>query len=227
MSKAHILFVEDNMEYQETLDRLLTKEGYLVDSTNSPLEAIELFARNSYDAVISDLMMETLDGIKLLTHIKKTNPYVKTMILTAEPTNETEIAALDTQVDKYLVKGASLEVLIKHIEHLLNNEQSTGSKKSIKIYSEPDGLTIDIGKRTVSKNNEVVNITTKEFEVLKTLLLNRGIALSREEIVSKIWDERFEKIDIRVIDVHIRSLRKKLKIQSIVSIRGYGYKWDA
>lgn len=221
-----ILFVEDDAQYRETLIRILENERYYVDAVGSALEAIGLFTLNHYDLVISDLMMEAIDGIQFLQYIKNTSPDMKTMILTAEPSTETEIQALDIYVDKYLVKGTSYDVLIKHIDHLLI--QPTVIKKSNrrKIYYELENITLDMITRTVWRHDEKIAITTKEFDVLSILMENMGVAMSREEIISQIWDEAYEKIDERVIDVHIRSIRRKLKTQAILSIRGYGYKWD-
>lgn len=225
--KKHILFVEDDNEYRSSLTKILKDEGYRVDSVGSPLEAIELFATNKFDLVISDLVMEELNGIQFLKYIKKVNPHMKTIILTADPTNDTELAALDIFVDKYLMKGASYPVLLKHIENLLAQQSGiAGNRMVSKIEYVPENLVVNFLSRTVTKNGEQINITTKEFDILKVLLLNKGTALNREEIIEQIWDNAYENIDERVVDVHIRSIRKKLRTQAILSIRGYGYKWE-
>jgi Response regulators consisting of a CheY-like receiver domain and a winged-helix DNA-binding domain len=221
-----ILFVEDDKEYRETLQNILLDEGYNVDAVDSALEAIELFTLNDYDLVISDLMMESIDGIRFLKYIKKVNPTMKTMIITADPTAETEIEALDIAVDKYIIKGMHFDVLIKHIEHLLKIIPANSVTTKRKIHYTPEKICLNLATRTVTKNTELINITTREFDVIHVLLSNRGTAMKREEIVAQIWDEQHEAIDVRVIDVHIRSIRKKLKTQAILSIRGYGYKWD-
>jgi len=226
MLNARILLVEDDKEYREFFAKLLMNERYYVDAVESALEAMEYFTLNRYDLIISDLIMEGVSGIQLFRYIKKTDVEVKTIILTADPTNDTEIEALDIYVDKYLVKGTPFEVLLKHIEHLLAIPPRASRKGKRRIFYEPEKIELDMMTRVVKRNDEKVNITTREFDVLCVLMENMGGALSREEIIAQIWDETYEKIDVRVIDVHIRSLRKKLKTQAILSIRGYGYKWD-
>ena len=226
MLNARILLVEDDKEYREFFAKLLMNERYYVDAVESALEAMEYFTLNRYDLIISDLIMEGVSGIQFFRYIKKTDVEVKTIILTADPTNDTEIEALDIYVDKYLVKGTPFEVLLKHIEHLLAIPPRASRKGKRRIFYEPEKIELDMMTRVVKRNDEKVNITTREFDVLCVLMENMGGALSREEIIAQIWDETYEKIDVRVIDVHIRSLRKKLKTQAILSIRGYGYKWD-
>jgi Response regulators consisting of a CheY-like receiver domain and a winged-helix DNA-binding domain len=226
MLNARILLVEDDKEYREFFAKLLMNERYYVDAVESALEAMEYFTLNRYDLIISDLIMEGVSGIQLFRYIKKTDVEVKTIILTADPTNDTEIEALDIYVDKYLVKGTPFEVLLKHIEHLLAIPPRASRKGKRRIFYEPEKIELDMMTRVVKRNDEKVNITTREFDVLCVLMENMGGALSREEIIAQIWDETYEKIHVRVIDVHIRSLRKKLKTQAILSIRGYGYKWD-
>jgi Response regulators consisting of a CheY-like receiver domain and a winged-helix DNA-binding domain len=221
-----ILFVEDDEQYRNSLAQVLRKEGYSVDASDNPLQAIELFALNVYDLVISDLMMSTLDGIKFLQHIMRNNPNIRTMILTAEPSMETELEALNIQIDKYLVKETRIEVLLKHIEVLLQNHSISSSQKNQELYSPFEELRLSITGRTVTKNGQEMPLTPKEFSILKLLLMNRGDAVSRETLLEEVWDSKHELIDMRVIDVHIKEIRKKLAIQSITAVRGFGYKWD-
>ena len=220
-----ILFVEDDYDYRMTLAKIIEKAGYSVDASEDPLQAIELFALNSYDLVISDLKMDSLDGIRFLQYIKNKNADVKTMILTSAPTFETELEALDISIDKYMVKETRIDLLLKYIEVLLAQSGNSSRKHQI-VHSPFENIELDLGSRVIRKEGETINVTPKEFNILRVLMQNRGLAVSREKLLEEVWDVEHELIDPRVIDVHIKEIRKKLAVQSIVSIRGYGYKWD-
>lgn len=221
-----ILFVEDDNQYRNTLINVLSKEGYQVDGAEHALQAMELFTKNQgYDLIISDLMMDNIDGIQFLTYIKNINPNSKTMILTAEPSMETELAALNIYVDKYLVKGTHIDVLLKYVERILEDPRAIAPLQHTLLRSKVEGVVVDVTALTVTKDEQEVALTPKEFAILKILLENRGLAVSREKILDELWDTKFETVDARVIDVHVKALRKKLQIQSIISVRGYGYKW--
>lgn len=222
-----ILFVEDNKKYRTTIEKVLKEAGYAVDSASGPMEGLELFTMNNkdYDLVISDLVMEEIDGIKFLAFVKKITPEIKTMILTAEPSAETELASLDIYVDKYLVKETKIEVILRHIQVLLAQPKIL-SKSNQVLKSDIEGIVLDPSAFEVLKNGEPVSLTLKEFQILKLLLENKGAALSREQILDEVWDTNHETVDVRVIDVHIKAIRRKLTLQSLLAIRGYGYKWD-
>lgn len=221
-----ILFIEDDHDYREAITAVLENAGYHVDSTESPIDGMELFALKEYDLVISDLVLAEIDGIRFLSYIKKLNPTIRTMILTAEPTMDSELAALDIYVDKYLVKETRVDVLLRYISVLLEQGQLEIPQYHRVLKAPEEALELNMLGRKVTKHGEEVKLTPKEFEILRVLLLNRGRALTRDEILEEVWDKN-EDIDIRVIDVHVKKLRKKLKLQSIISVHGYGYKWDS
>lgn len=224
MEMKKILFVEDDKDYRKVLANVLEEEGYQVEAVEDALIAIQKCTLQEYDLIISDLMMETIDGIQLLTHIKKENPKVKTMILTAEPSMDTELESLNIYVDKYLAKETRIDVLLKHIETVMGKDEA--AKKSILVVKD-ENIIVDALAYKVTKHDEEIHFTMKEFRILKLLLENQGIAVSREMILKEIWDnDEYEGIDTRVIDVHIKTIRRKLGVQKIVSIRGIGYKWD-
>jgi Response regulators consisting of a CheY-like receiver domain and a winged-helix DNA-binding domain len=220
-----ILFVEDDDKYRESMTKILEDEGYIVDAAENVLKAIEYFSFNTYDLIISDLMMEGVDGLQFLTYVRKMNPEIKTMILTAEPSMDSEYAALDIYVDKYIVKETRMDVFLKHIEVLLTQSFKRAKTEHL-LESKSDGIIMDLYGHTVTKNNKRISVTPKEFNLVRFLLENKGKALSREEILEKVWVIEYEDVEVRVVDVHIKSIRKKLNITSIISIRGYGYKWD-
>lgn len=222
-----ILFLEDNQEYRQALKKVLEGNGHQVDTVDNSEDGIGLFANNTYDLVISDLFLPDINGVQFLAYIKKINSNVKTIILTGDETDETHLNALDMNVDQYLVKNIRLEILLKHIDILINkvNVESKQVLPAI-LISKEEGLELDIYARTITQHGQKVHITFKEFEILKLLLSNKGVAVSREEILEHAWDDNEMDVDMRIIDGHIKKLRRKLKLQSIWSVRGYGYKWE-
>lgn len=220
------MLVEDDEMYAEKLKQAIVREGYEVSYFTTPIKAVADFTKNNYDLVISDFCMKDMDGVKLLTILKEINPCIRSIILTAFPEEEVEMEAIDINVDHYLSKDKSLTIMLKYIQYLLKREVSTGVTASYRLSSSIEQITIDTKKRVVEKENEVVALTKKEYELLVLFLKNKGTALSREDIAEKLWSNDIENIDLRVIDGHIKRLRSKLSLFSISSVRGYGYKWS-
>lgn len=217
-----ILIVDDNVSYSERLKKILETAGYQIDISNDPVEGIVMVGQKKYDLIISDLMMDTIDGIKFLQTIKKFHPKMKTIILTGMPTVETELQALDIYVDQYLQKDVHVDLLLKYIETILERENQL---KDVKFYSKVEHIECHVESRKVIQNGQEVALSRKEFDLLAYLLEHKNKVITREEFINAFWDVKYEFIDERVIDVHIKDIRRKLGIQSIVSIRGYGYKW--
>lgn len=220
-----ILFIEDNEEYRDLLKQVLEDEGYIVDAVNDALVALQYFTLNRYDLIITDLKMQTLDGLGFLKHIKKEEPFMKTMILTGFPSLESEMESLDILVDQYITKDTRMELILKYIETLLQKNNAFALKNQTYTVKK-EGIIVDVDAFCVTKNNKEIKFSPKEFAILCFLLSKKGRAISREEFLEKLWDTHYELLDGRVIDMHIKSIRRKLQTQSILSIRGYGYKWD-
>lgn len=220
------MLVEDDEMYAEKLKQAIVREGYEVSYFTTPIKAVADFTKNNYDLVISDFCMKDMDGVKLLTILKEINPCIRSIILTAFPEEEVEMEAIDINVDHYLSKDKSLTIMLKYIQYLLKREVSTGVTASYRLSSSIEQITIDTKKRVVEKENEVVSLTKKEYDLLVLFLKNKGTALSREDIADQLWSNDIENIDLRVIDGHIKRLRSKLSLFSISSVRGYGYKWS-
>lgn len=220
-----ILFVEDNAEYREKIAQILRVSNYEVDAVENAVIGIEKFVEKEYDLVLSDLQMEMMNGVRFISYIKKINPMIKTIILTGEPTADSEIKALTIEIDKYLRKDIRMDVLLKYIEMVLEIPTSVANSELI-LESRIDNLIVNVAKHQVMKNGEPAELTTKEYEILCFLLKNKGYPVSREQFIEAIWDSQHEDVDLRVIDSHLKSLRKKLQLVSITAIRGYGYKWN-
>ena len=224
--KKRIMLVEDDEKYAEKLMQAIIQEGYEVSYFSTPIKAVADFTKNNYDLVISDFCMKDMDGVKLLTILKEINPCIRSIILTAFPEEEVEMEAIDINVDHYLSKDKSLTIMLKYIQYLLKKEVNTEVSSSYRLSSSIEQISVDTKTRIVEKENEVVSLTKKEYDLLVLFLKNKGTALSREDIAEQLWSNDIENIDLRVIDGHIKRLRSKLSLFSISSVRGYGYKWS-
>jgi Response regulators consisting of a CheY-like receiver domain and a winged-helix DNA-binding domain len=224
--KKKILLVEDDFQYREFIRQILEDSGYYVESLDSPLDAMDVFEKDKFSLVISDLKMDTLDGVKFLKFIKKVDSNVRTMILTGMPSEETEQKAKELAIDKYMVKETRIDILLKSIEYLVLFSKEMLPQENNTISSISEKLVLDLDARVAYKGEDVVKLTTKQFELLRIFLEKKDLAISRDEIISRLWDTEFEEIDPRIVDGHIKDLRKKLNIHAIIAIRGFGYKWS-
>ncbi|MFV0393631.1 MAG: response regulator transcription factor [Coprobacillaceae bacterium] len=219
-----ILIVEDDNSYRSFIKEHIIGAGYEVDDADNPITGIECLARKEYDLVISDLKMPEMSGVRFTKTAKAMQMGIKTIILTADPDDESEISSIDNQVDLYIVKEKGMGVLLKYIRSVLDREVSYDSEEIIR--SKVNKIEVHKSTHQVFKNGEVVELTRREYEILELLLENKNQILSREEIVEKIWMLPVTEIEPRVVDVHIKNLRDKLRIFSILTVRGFGYKWN-
>ncbi|TLG73898.1 response regulator transcription factor [Culicoidibacter larvae] len=223
----HILFVDDNQSYAIQMQEILSEAGYDVDIAFDSISAIEQFSKNSesYDLIISDRVMGNDDGIRFLSIIKNMDATLKTILLTAEPTPDSELEALNQYVDYYLTKDINRDVLLKYIERVLEQPLAIQNDERM-LTSEIEQIQVFLKERKVLVGGVEIELRRKEFDLLALFLANKGVAFSREEILERLWDRNHESTDERVIDVHINTLRRKLQISSLISVRGFGYKWD-
>ena len=222
--KMRIIVVDDDKNYGQTIQKILEKAEYEVDVFYNPLDAIEAFPENQYDLIISDLKMDVMEGTRLIGYAKKMFPAIHSIILTGNATPESEITALDLQVDRYLSKDVRQDVLLKYVDLILSSEEKN-TKPQEQIYtSDIDDIQVYVRQQVVKQNDKEVMLSYKEFKILCYLLENKGYAVSREELIEVIWDDKHETVDERVIDTHIKKIRKKIRITALTSIRGYGYK---
>lgn len=219
-----ILLVEDDQKYLETLRTIIEENNYQVKTAVSALSAMEMLAFNDYDLIISDLYMDSVNGIQFLKYVKRTKPFIKTMILTGSPSMDTELQSLDIYVDKYLVKETSTELLLKYIEVILSD--SDKPKEIVELRDDNEEIVVNLKSRSITRAGEQVKLSQKQYAIAVYLLEHHGVAVSREELFEGVWDTAREDVDLHVIDAHIKDIRKKLKVNAIITVRGYGYKWE-
>ncbi len=226
--KEKILIVDDERDIIKMLDYNLKKEGFRVISAYDGEDAIDSALKERPDLIVLDLMLPGLDGLEVCKTIKKENETanIPIIMLTAKAQEADKIVGLELGADDYITKPFSPRELIARIKAVLRRVKEKGDLPEIlKIGM----LSIDFSKIQVSVGGKPVELTSKEFELLKTLIKAKGRVLSRDYLLDTIWgfDHAIE-IQTRTVDVHIRTLRKKLKraAEYIVTVKNYGYRFE-
>ncbi|KOA20383.1 sensory transduction protein regX3 [Clostridium homopropionicum DSM 5847] len=226
MHMKNILIIEDEEKVSGVLKAYLEKEGYTVHCTTKGLEGIQLFKKIEFKLVILDLMLPDLSGEEVCKIIRETSD-VHIFMLTAKGTLTDRIDGLNIGADEYLVKPFSPRELTARVNALFRR-LITASDSSILSFDN-NMLIIDYEKRMVKLNNKEITFTPNEFDILYALAVNKGIVLTREQLIDKVFGVDFEGFD-RTIDVHIKNIRKKLeedtrKPRYIITVMRVGYKF--
>lgn len=221
-NKLRLLIVEDEIDILLALQRGLKKEGYAVDITSNGEEALELLSINVYDLLVLDINLPGVDGFSILEILRQKDVSTKVIIVSANREIEDRIKGLDLGANDYLVKPFEFLELKARIRALLRREFI--SKPTI---IKEDGISIDLSTHKVTFNGELINLTLKEYSILKYLVQNKGKIISSEDLLQHVWDENADPFST-VIRVHIYSLRKKLtsiigRDNVIKTIKGVGY----
>ncbi|MCC3688897.1 response regulator transcription factor [Bacillus cereus] len=220
MKNYHILVVEDDQEIQELIKQFLMTQQYKVIVASDGLEGMKQFSKQSFDLILLDVMMPNLNGFEV-TKMIRSQSNIPIIMLTALEEEQDQMKGFDLGIDDYITKPFSFHVLMRRVEAVLrrSNNQSTDNHF---VFRE---LHVDGDAYKVYVNKVKIPLTTKEFEILQLLLQNEKKVLTRENIVEKIW--RYEYTgDTRIIDTHIKNIRKKLDIPYIKTVKGIGYKID-
>ena len=219
---AKILIVEDDLDIQELLQNFLQEAGYEVSIANDGVEAVSLFSTAHYDLILLDVMLPKIDGFTVCELIRKQSQ-IPIIMLTALGGEKEQIKGLDLQVDDYITKPFSMPVLVRKIAAVLRRSNMIPNQEHQTISY--DNLILDFDSYEATVDGISYELTQREFEVLRELLLNQGRVLTRHNLLAKLWKYDFYG-DERVVDTHIKNLRKKLGIDFIQTIRGVGYKID-
>lgn len=202
-----LLVVEDEIDLQDALADGLRLDGYAVDVCGDGVRAYELASTNSYDLIILDLNLPSMDGLEVLKKIRAEQPILKILILSARSQVKDKVIGLDLGANDYLAKPFDFVELEARIRNLLKLKFSQQS--SIFMYNQ---LKIDLAQRKVLNNNYEIILTKKEFSILEYLLLNKSKVVSAEELIEHVWDDQVDFFS-SAIRVHLSSLRKKLRVE--------------
>lgn len=212
-----ILVVEDDIVIRDGVVAFLVDAGHQCVVAEDGEQAIRQFEKDHIDFVLLDIMLPKKSGLEVLKVIRK-NSEVPILMLTALNDDHTKISAFNSLADGYINKPFSLPVLMARIESIFKRRGSIGE---IWRYNNTE---IDFKGYCASVNNTMIKVNPKELDVLKTLLDNKNQVLTRAQIIDKAWDYDEEIPLDRVVDVYIKSLRKKLELDCIVTIKNVGYK---
>ncbi|MGI5927440.1 MAG: response regulator transcription factor [Thermacetogeniaceae bacterium] len=221
MVAGKILIADDEDRMRKLVGDFLKKQGYLVVEAADGREALEVFSSEpDIDLIILDVMMPVYDGWSVCREIRKTSQ-VPIIMLTARGEESDELFGFDLGADEYISKPFSLKILAARVHALLRRTENT---KEIKSFGD---LVIDKPGRQVYLAGNRIELSPKEFDLLLYLSENAGIALSREQILSAVWDYDYLG-DGRTVDTHIKKIRAKLgnKSDLIQTVRGLGYRFE-
>lgn len=213
-----ILIVEDDLDIQELLQEFLQEAGYIVETACDGVEAISMFTEFAYDLILLDIMLPKINGYNVCELIRKQSQ-VPIIMLTALGSEEEQIRGLDLQADDYITKPFSVPILLRKIAAVFRRTKSNDDKHFISYKD----LSLDLDGYKTYVGTVEISLTQREFEVLRELLTYQGKVLTRQNLLNKLWKYDFLG-DERVVDTHIKNLRKKLNVDYIETIRGVGYK---
>lgn len=219
MSRQKILVVEDDKDIQELLQNFLLEAGYEAAPAMDGLTALSLFENDSFDLILLDVMLPKLDGFSVCRRIREKSR-IPIIMLTALDSEGSQIRGLDLQIDDYITKPFSMPILIRRIAAVLR--RSGREPKGARQLSHKN-LVLNLDSYTARVEGADFELTQREFEILRELLTHKGQVLTRQSLLNRLWKYDFYG-DERVVDTHIKNLRKKLGIDFIRTVRGVGYK---
>lgn len=223
MDGTYILVVDDESRIRKLLRDFFTAKGYQILEAEDGEKAIEVFEENrkKIKLILLDVMMPKLDGWSVLRKIRQESN-LPVIMLTARGEEQDELFGFELGVDEYISKPFSPKILVARVEAIL--KRVYGDTKQLKDY---DGIVIDQEGRTVKVDGKPIDLSLREYELLKYLLDNENIALSRDKILNNVWNYDYYG-DSRTIDSHIKKIRHKLgkKGKYIETVRGIGYKFE-
>jgi DNA-binding response OmpR family regulator len=232
---ADILIVEDDLTLLETLEYNLVRQGHTVAKAMDGPTGLQLARQQAPDLIILDLMLPGMDGLQVC-RILRQETSVPILMLTARAQELDKVVGLETGADDYITKPFSMRELLARVNALLRRVRLSRLEvetEALAPRGEPlvfGDLQIDLSRREVTRGDEILHFKPKEYDLLVFLARNRGIALSRDLILERVWGWDFDG-SIRTVDVHVRWLRAKIEDEPanptrIITVRGVGYRFE-
>lgn len=219
----NILIVDDEARIREIIKKYAVFEGHKVTEAANGMEAVEICRKQDFDIIVMDVMMPELDGFSACREIRKTKD-IPMLMLSARGEEYDKIHGFEIGVDDYVVKPFSPKELMLRIDAIIRRAGGSADNDVVEI----EGLKINFTARIVSIDDEKIDMSPKEYDLLFYLVKNRGKALTREQILTEVWGYDYYGDD-RTLDTHIKLIRKQLGdyAKYIVTLRGVGYRFDA
>ncbi|MFQ8602198.1 MAG: response regulator transcription factor [Anaerovoracaceae bacterium] len=218
--KKKILIIEDEEKIARFIELELSHEGYEIDKTFNGREGLEMVEQNHFDLILLDIMLPELNGLEVLRRIRKFSE-VPVIMLTARDAVMDKVSGLDMGADDYITKPFAIEELLARIRVALKRKSDTRKDKKENILS-AGKLTLDISSHEVYYDSQKIDLTNREFILLRTLLENKSIVLSRDTLLEKVWGYDYMG-ETNVVDVYVYYLRNKINEKIIETVRGVGY----
>lgn len=223
MSPTTILVIDDEPSILNLVSSYLKKEGFRVLTARDGNQGLKLAREHNPELIILDIMLPGLDGIQVLQELRrKSNVYI--IMLTAKTEETDRVIGLSVGADDYVSKPFSPRELVARVKAALRRIQGDGLSAQLKIWKFSH-LRIDLSGQQVWVKEQPVNLTSTEFDLLKTLVEHQGMVLSREQLIENVWGINFYG-EMRVVDVHIGHIRNKIGEDYITTVRGVGYRFN-
>lgn len=225
MSKQQILVVDDDEDILGFVSYNLSTAGYQPITASNGQDALALAQKHKPELILLDLMMPGMDGIEICTELRQTKGHYQPLIvfLTARAEDYSQVAALESGADDYIVKPIRPRLLITKIESILRR-RSVGFSEEMEM--DTGKFILDRGSHQIIQNGEAIELPRKEFDLLSLLISRPGYVFTREQIMDTVWGNETVVGD-RTIDVHIRKIREKIGDDCIKTVKGVGYKFVA
>ena len=216
-----ILIIEDEQKINDILAFSLGKDGYKTLSAFDGVKGLEMALKENPDLILLDVMLPGMDGFEVCRKVREKSQ-VPIIMLTALSDEENQLRGFEQQIDDYIPKPFSPKILLCKIAAILRRRTAENQNPSLLTYKE---LSMDVdGFHVYQGGNEVV-LTSKEFALLRLMLENQGKVFTRQMLLDRLWAEDLE-VEDRIVDSHIKNIRKKLNADYIKTIRGVGYRID-
>lgn len=217
---ATLLIVEDDMKTNEAICEYLKSAGHTIVPAYDGATALQIFETDNIDLVVLDIMLPKITGLAVLHEIRKKS-VVPALMLTAIEDEYTQVTSFDEQADDYITKPFSMVLLGRRVTALLRRS-GKGIISDMVTFGD---VTVDFSGYTAQDSNGKIDITPKEIDLLRLLIEHKGLVLTRSQILDDLWGIDATIID-RTIDTYIKNLRKKLRLDCIVTVKGIGYKYE-
>lgn len=216
-----VLIVEDEQDLQNILVKRLNAEHYSVDACGNGEDALDYINMATYDLIVLDIMIPGIDGLHVLQRLRADNYTTPVLLLTAKDTIDDRVTGLDLGADDYLVKPFAFDELLARIRVLMRRK--TGNTSNVFEIAD---LVVDCKMHKVTRGDQVITLSSKEFAILEYMIRNKEVVLTRDKIEQHVWNYDYEG-GSNIIDVYVRYLRKKIDSQFetklIHTVRGTGY----